>query len=74
MTSLSFTTISYLTYAKVRLIAVSKLKPLNDILALHPAPQTHLDFGENYLQELQQKAGLYNSMNEFKCTSFNLHP
>ncbi|KAJ4406156.1 hypothetical protein N0V91_004828 [Didymella pomorum] len=41
----------------VRLIAVSKLKPANDILALHQAPnplQTH--FGENYVQELLEKS------------------
>lgn len=45
---------------KVRLIAVSKLKPANDILALHQPPssplQTH--FGENYVQELLEKAKL----------------
>ncbi|KAL4803942.1 hypothetical protein BDV18DRAFT_143512 [Aspergillus unguis] len=40
-----------------RLVAVSKLKPASDILALHDPPtQTH--FGENYLQELQEKARL----------------
>lgn len=38
-------------------MAVSKLKPANDILALHTqAGQEH--FGENYAQELQQKAEL----------------
>ncbi|CAP71058.1 uncharacterized protein PODANS_6_4280 [Podospora anserina S mat+] len=43
----------------VRLVAVSKLKPANDILALHEAPETkHLHFGENYSQELTQKAEL----------------
>ncbi|KAM7199605.1 hypothetical protein V8F33_004416 [Rhypophila sp. PSN 637] len=42
----------------VRLVAVSKLKPANDILALHQAPVNHLHFGENYSQELQQKAEL----------------
>ncbi|KAJ4323507.1 hypothetical protein N0V94_001837 [Neodidymelliopsis sp. IMI 364377] len=44
---------------KVRLIAVSKLKPANDILALHQTPnplQTH--FGENYVQELLEKSKL----------------
>ena len=55
---------------KVRLIAVSKLKPASDILALHqpqprpssspssspPEPQIH--FGENYAQELTEKAAL----------------
>ncbi|KAI1343824.1 hypothetical protein F5Y15DRAFT_411681 [Xylariaceae sp. FL0016] len=43
----------------VRLVAVSKLKPANDILALHQQaspPQVH--FGENYAQELSQKAEL----------------
>ena len=43
---------------QVRLIAVSKLKPANDILALHSAPHNHLDFGENYAQELTEKASL----------------
>ncbi|KAK3118015.1 hypothetical protein LTR53_000051 [Teratosphaeriaceae sp. CCFEE 6253] len=43
---------------KVRLIAVSKLKPANDVLALHQDPSKHLDFGENYAQELTEKAGL----------------
>ncbi|KAI1820921.1 hypothetical protein F4861DRAFT_31670 [Xylaria intraflava] len=46
----------------VRLVAVSKLKPANDILALAQpreslvGPQLH--FGENYAQELTQKAEL----------------
>jgi pyridoxal phosphate enzyme (YggS family) len=43
----------------VRLIAVSKLKPANDIAALHQPPnplQTH--FGENYVQELIEKSHL----------------
>ncbi|EMT61631.1 hypothetical protein NOF04DRAFT_2153 [Fusarium oxysporum II5] len=42
----------------VRLVAVSKLKPVNDILALHQAPTSHTHFGENYSQELTQKAAL----------------
>ncbi|KAI5462243.1 hypothetical protein BGZ63DRAFT_423526 [Mariannaea sp. PMI_226] len=42
----------------VRLVAVSKLKPVNDILALHQAPASQLHFGENYAQELTQKASL----------------
>ena len=42
----------------VRLVAVSKLKPANDILALHSAPHHHLHFGENYQQELLQKSTL----------------
>ena len=40
----------------VRLVAVSKLKPANDILALHSAPHNYLHFGENYQQELLQKS------------------
>ncbi|KAI9158404.1 Pyridoxal phosphate homeostasis protein [Paramyrothecium foliicola] len=43
---------------KIRLVAVSKLKPANDILALHQAPTSHVHFGENYAQELSQKAEL----------------
>ncbi|KAL0264210.1 hypothetical protein SLS55_000157 [Diplodia seriata] len=44
----------------VRLIAVSKLKPATDVLALHtaPAPNTQHHFGENYFQELQEKAAI----------------
>lgn len=39
-------------------MAVSKLKPANDILALHREPASQLHFGENYAQELGQKAEL----------------
>ncbi|KAL4892331.1 putative alanine racemase family protein [Aspergillus ambiguus] len=42
----------------IRLIAVSKLKPAADILALHQPPCSHLHFGENYLQELTEKSKL----------------
>ncbi|KAI5864343.1 hypothetical protein GGS23DRAFT_604578 [Durotheca rogersii] len=43
----------------VRLVAVSKLKPANDILALaRQAEPPQLHFGENYAQELAQKAEL----------------
>ncbi|KAF3070437.1 hypothetical protein GL218_00847 [Daldinia childiae] len=43
----------------VRLVAVSKLKPANDILALlEQASPPQLHFGENYAQELSQKAEL----------------
>ncbi|KAH9223356.1 hypothetical protein DL95DRAFT_353536 [Leptodontidium sp. 2 PMI_412] len=38
----------------VRLVAVSKLKPASDILALYQEGQRH--FGENYAQELMEKA------------------
>ncbi|KAL4932298.1 YggS family pyridoxal phosphate enzyme [Aspergillus undulatus] len=46
------------TRAAPRLVAVSKLKPASDILALHQPPTNHVHFGENYLQELQEKARL----------------
>lgn len=42
----------------VRLVAVSKLKPASDILALHKPPTSQLHFGENYLQELLEKSRL----------------
>ncbi|KAF9892349.1 hypothetical protein FE257_002126 [Aspergillus nanangensis] len=42
----------------IRLIAVSKLKPAADILALHQSPASHLHFGENYVQELHEKSKL----------------
>lgn len=42
----------------VRLVAVSKLKPASDILALHQSPASQLHFGENYLQELLEKSRL----------------
>lgn len=44
--------------APVRLVAVSKLKPATDILALHSPPFSHLHFGENYVQELLEKSRL----------------
>ncbi|MBL7729729.1 MAG: YggS family pyridoxal phosphate-dependent enzyme [Chitinophagaceae bacterium] len=40
----------------VSLVAVSKTKPVEDILALYELG--HRDFGENYVQELTSKAGL----------------
>ncbi|KAK3203122.1 hypothetical protein GRF29_112g302982 [Pseudopithomyces chartarum] len=44
---------------QVRLIAVSKLKPATDILALHQSPHPlHHHFGENYVQELLEKSKL----------------
>ncbi|KAF4217077.1 hypothetical protein CNMCM6805_006417 [Aspergillus fumigatiaffinis] len=46
------------TTKPIRLIAVSKLKPAADILALHNPPTNHLHFGENYLQELLEKSKL----------------
>lgn len=42
--------------AAVRLVAVSKTKPIEDIRALYNAGQRH--FGENYSQELLEKAPL----------------
>ncbi|KAJ5747984.1 uncharacterized protein N7511_009680 [Penicillium nucicola] len=45
---------------KPRLVAVSKLKPASDALALHqaPAPNSQAHFGENYIQELLEKSRL----------------
>ncbi|KAI9592403.1 hypothetical protein BDF19DRAFT_451658 [Syncephalis fuscata] len=40
--------------SKVRLVAVSKTKPMSDIKALYTAGQRH--FGENYVQELVDKS------------------
>ncbi len=42
----------------IRLVAVSKLKPANDILALHQSHHQHSHFGENYQQELLSKSTL----------------
>jgi pyridoxal phosphate enzyme (YggS family) len=44
----------------IRLVAVSKLKPAADALALHqaPAPISQAHFGENYIQELLEKSRL----------------
>jgi uncharacterized pyridoxal phosphate-containing UPF0001 family protein len=42
-------------------VAVSKLKPASDILALHQGGEGskgHVHFGENYAQELSEKAEL----------------
>ena len=39
---------------EITLLAVSKVKPASDILAAYEAGQRH--FGENYVQEFQQKA------------------
>lgn len=39
--------------AKVSLVAVSKTKPVNDVMALYNSG--HRDFGENYVQELVDK-------------------
>jgi pyridoxal phosphate enzyme (YggS family) len=41
-----------------RLILVSKLKPASDILALHTSDSNPSHFGENYFQELSEKAPL----------------
>jgi pyridoxal phosphate enzyme (YggS family) len=43
---------------KPRLVAVSKLKPASDVLALHRPPTAQLHFGENYVQELLEKSRL----------------
>ena len=43
-----------LRLSKITLVAVSKTKPIEDILALYNLG--HRDFGENYVQELVEKA------------------
>jgi len=43
-----------LRLSKITLVAVSKTKPIEDILALYDLG--HRDFGENYVQELVEKA------------------
>lgn len=47
---------------QVRLVAVSKLKPVSDIIALHSSPvhmpNAQLHFAENYVQELLEKSRL----------------
>ena len=50
------------------LVAVSKLKPASDILASYEAG--HLDFGENYVQELEEKARIVSGIRVFKMMSF----
>lgn len=55
---ISAVTSSHKISRPIRLVAVSKLKPATDILALHNAPTSHLHFGENYLQELLEKSTL----------------
>jgi pyridoxal phosphate enzyme (YggS family) len=49
---------SQLPTKPVRLVAVSKLKPASDVLALHKSPVAQYHFGENYLQELLEKSRL----------------
>lgn len=64
LTRISTVTASHQISKPIRLVAVSKLKPLTDIIALvaqNPSnpnhnPQTH--FGENYVQELVEKSHL----------------
>jgi len=47
--------ISELSEKRITLVAVSKTKPVEDILELYNLG--HRDFGENYVQELAEKAG-----------------
>jgi uncharacterized pyridoxal phosphate-containing UPF0001 family protein len=52
------------------LVAVSKYKPASEILACHQ--QGQLDFGENYVQELEDKAKIVSVA--LKCNGFNGPP
>jgi uncharacterized pyridoxal phosphate-containing UPF0001 family protein len=47
------------------LVAVSKYKPASDILACYNRGQ--LDFGENYVQELEEKAHMVRSQKRNLC-------
>jgi len=42
--------------AQPHLVAVSKIKPASDIMALYDAGHRH--FGENYIQEMSEKAAV----------------
>lgn len=46
---------------EITLVAVSKVKPAEDILAAYEAGQRH--FGESYVQEFQRKAGQLSDLN-----------
>lgn len=49
------------------LVAVSKYKPASDVLACFESGK-QLDFGENYVQELVEKAAVVRSNNVALCT------
>ena len=59
---ITHTTTTHSISKPIRLVAVSKLKPLSDIIALAspttPNTPPHLHFGENYVQELLEKSRL----------------
>jgi len=46
--------------SKARLVPISKLKPASDVQALYDAGYRH--FGENYIQELADKAEVVSSV------------
>lgn len=58
---------STVTSQNPRLVAVSKLKPSSDILALHEHGVRH--FGENYPQELEAKAKEVRCLHPAPCTA-----
>lgn len=55
---ISTTKTTHNIHKPVRLVAVSKLKPITDIIALASASPPHTHFGENYVQELVEKSRL----------------
>jgi PLP dependent protein len=62
---ITHTTTTHSIQKPIRLVAVSKLKPLTDIIALaspspssNPEQHLHYHFGENYVQELLEKSRL----------------
>lgn len=58
-----------LTYKKPRLVAVSKTKPLVDIVEAYNSGQRH--FGENYIQELAEKSSNEDALD--KCPDIKWH-
>lgn len=53
----------------VRLVAVSKIKPIEDIITAYESGQRH--FGENYVQELDEKA--HSEIIHSKCPDIKWH-
>ena len=54
----------------VRLVAVSKLKSIEDIIEIYNAGQRH--FGENYVKELEEKSKSEEIL--FTCDTFSGSP
>jgi uncharacterized pyridoxal phosphate-containing UPF0001 family protein len=50
----SFSPLQVIAYKTPRLVAVSKTKPVGDVIEAYHNGQRH--FGENYIQELEEKS------------------